>query len=189
MGLKVVTGRSELRELIRVAAAVAISIVCVHAASQVAPGRDGDAVAFRAQGKAIALTTEERSAIAARIGELMVGCGMNSISSPQIFAGRALGKEWQQARAGSHLHVRFEKALRSRRGSLRISEVLIGFDDPGFIGPELTRHGGEIVGHVKCDGHRSLALMCATALQRHLLPGQLRSCAAYDRIGEARKAP
>jgi hypothetical protein len=56
-----------------------------------------------------------------------------------------------------------------------------------FIGPEPSRHGDAVVGHVKCDGHRALALMCATALRSHLLPGQAASCKVYDSIGEPRE--
>jgi hypothetical protein len=44
-----------------------------------------------------------------------------------------------------------------------------------------------VVGHVKCDGHRALAVMCEPPVRRHLLPGQAGSCRVYDTIGEPRE--
>ena len=128
----------------------------------------------------------ERFQIAQRVEALMVGCSMTSVTSPGLFNARSLPREWEDARAGSHLYVRFSKPLLARRGSVQMSEVVIGLQDANFIGPELSRHADQVVGHVKCDGHRALALMCATAVRPHLLPGQGASCEAYDKIGEPR---
>jgi hypothetical protein len=143
-------------------------------------------VTLVAQGAPVALSEPEQSQIAKRVAALMVGCGMTSVTFPDLFAARSLPAEWQGARAGSHLYIRFTTPLLTRRDRTEISEVVIGLQDPSFIGPELSRHGEDVVGHVKCSGHRALALMCATALRGHLLPGQARSCKAYDTIGEPR---
>ena len=55
---------------------------------------------------------------------------------------------------------------------------------PNLAGPELSRYGDEVVGYVKCSGHRLLALMCSPALRKYLAAGQARSCTVYDRVGE-----
>jgi hypothetical protein len=98
------------------------------------------------------------------------------VTAPDLFATRALAKEWQDVRAGSHLYVRVE-----------ISEVVVGLEDPSFIGPELSRHGGQVVGHVKCNGLRALALMCRPPVRPHLLARQRANCSVYDRIGDPRE--
>ena len=143
-------------------------------------------VTLLVQGRSVSLSGRERSDVARRVETLIVGCAINSVTSPGMFSARSLNTEWQDALAGSHLYVRFSKLLRSRRGGLPISEVVIGFEHPSFIGPELSKHGEEVTGHVKCDGHRSLALMCAPSIRPHLLSGQEKACEAYDRIGEPR---
>lgn len=146
----------------------------------------GAHVTLVTQGASVTLSEPEQAQIAKRVEALMVGCGMTSVTFPDLFAARSLPAEWQGARAGSHLYVRFPKPLVATRGRVEISEVVIGLQDPNFIGPELSRHGEDVVGHVKCSGHRALALMCATALRPHLLPRQAASCKAYDTIGEPR---
>jgi hypothetical protein len=138
-------------------------------------------------GAAVDLSDAERAQIAERARILMVGCTITSVTEPKIFAGFSLAKEWEKIRAGSHLEVRFPKPVEARRGRVVISEVLIGLDEPNFLGQELSRYEGRVTGHVKCDGHRGLALMCATALRAHLLPGQSAACKVYDRIGEPRE--
>ena len=57
---------------------------------------------------------------------LIVGCAITSVTAPDIFAARALAKEWQDVRAGSHLYVRFPTPLRAERGGVEISEVVVG---------------------------------------------------------------
>ncbi|HEY4911869.1 MAG TPA: hypothetical protein VIJ73_20325, partial [Methylomirabilota bacterium] len=109
---------------------------------------------------------------------------ISSVTEPDLFAKRSLPGEWQAARAGSHLYVRFPKPIVATRGRVDISEVVIGLQEPSFLGPELSRHGAAVVGHIKCNGHRALALMCGTALRPHLRPGQAASCKVYDTIGE-----
>jgi hypothetical protein len=147
----------------------------------------GVQVTLVAPGGPVTLTESEQTQIAKRVEVLMVGCAINSVTAPNLFAARPLPAEWQAARAGSHLYVRFPKPLVATRTRVEISEVVIGLQDPTFIGPELTRHGEAVIGHVKCDGHRALALMCATALRPNLLPRQATSCKAYDTIGEPRE--
>jgi len=153
----------------------------------VAEPADPARVTLVAHGVSVALSESEEAQIARRVEVLIVGCAITSVTSPGIFAGRSLAKEWQDALAGSHLFVRFLKPVRAERGGVQISEVVVGLQDASFIGPELSRHQDGVVGHVKCDGHRSLALMCELPIRRHLLPGQARNCAVYDRIGEPRE--
>ena len=137
-------------------------------------------------GASVALTEPERAQIAERVRVMMVGCAISSVSQPRIFEGRSLAKEWSEIQAGPHLEVRYPKPIENPSGRVQISEVVIGLKDPNLIGPELSRHDGRVVGHVKCDGHRALAVMCATALRGHLLPGQSKACEIYDKIGEPR---
>jgi len=144
----------------------------------------GTQVTLVAPDGAVALTEPEQGQIAKRVEMLMVGCAITSMTAPDLFTSRSLPGEWQAARAGSHLYVRFPKPLVATRGRLEISEVVIGLQDPRFIGPELSRHGEAVAGHVKCNGHRALALMCGTALRSHLLPGQAAGCRVFDTIGE-----
>jgi hypothetical protein len=141
-------------------------------------------VAFTKRGTSIELTDGEQVQVIERVRKMMVGCAITSVSDPAIFADKNLAKEWSDTRAQSHLYVRFAEPVQAERRGLRFLEVAIGFEEPNFLGPELTRHGEQVVGHVKCSGHRALALMCATALRKHLSPGQERACTAYDRIGE-----
>jgi hypothetical protein len=143
-------------------------------------------VTLMKDGASVALTEPERTQIAERVRVLMVGCGITSVTEPGLFSARSLPKEWKEIQAGSHLEVRYAKPLEATRGRVRISEVLMGLEDPNLVGPELSRHDGRVVGHVKCDGHRALAVMCATALRDHLLPGQSEACKIYDKIGEPR---
>jgi hypothetical protein len=138
------------------------------------------------QGRSVPLSDGERLDVARRAEVLIVGCAINSATSPEMFSARSLGTEWKETRTGSHLYVRFPRPLRYRRKDPPISEVVIGFAYPTFIGPELSKHRDQVMGYVKCDGHRSLALMCAPSIRPHLLPGQERACKVYDRLGEPR---
>lgn len=147
---------------------------------------DTDApVRLLVRGASVALTEVERSDIARRVEALIVGCAINSAASPDVLS--AEPQQWQDALAGPHLYVRFPEALRIKRGEVRVSEVVVGLTHPSFIGPELSMHGGRLVRHAKCDGHRALALMCAPAVRPHLLPGQAANCKVFDRIGEPRE--
>lgn len=166
--------------------AIAAALTLAGAFLPVTDSHGQVAVTFTKQGAEIALSAEERAQVAERVRALIVGCAMTSTSYPAIFAGRALAKEWEEVRTRSHLYVRFPDPLKAQRTGVQISEVAIGFEDPRLIGPELTRHGGEVVGHAKCDGQRALALMCAPALRPHLLAGQETTCSTYDRIGAPR---
>jgi hypothetical protein len=166
---------------VRRSAAIVILVVLAISLTDAQPAA---VVTFVKQGVTIPLSVGQQAEIAARVQSLIVGCGMNSVSYPNLFSERVFEREWQQIRAGSHLYVSFPARLRTTRGAVPISEVVIGFDDPGFIGPELSRDGDVVVGHVKCDGYRALAIMCAPALRPHLLPGQQTNCGVYDRIGD-----
>ena len=153
-----------------------------------AEGADtGTVVALIRDGSAITLSEAERAQIARRVETLMVGCAMTSVTAPDLFAARALARDWQDVRAGSHLYVRFPAPLRAERGGVEISEVVVGLEDPSFIGPELSRRDDQVVGHVKCDGLRALALMCAPPVRPHLLVRQRASCSVSDRIGDPRE--
>jgi hypothetical protein len=147
----------------------------------------GTDVALIRDGSAITLSEAQQSQIARRVETLIVGCAITSVTAPDLFAARALAKEWQDVRAGSHLYVRFPTPLRAERSGVEISEVVVGLEDPSFIGPELSRHGDQVVGHVKCDGLRALALMCRPPVRPHLLARQRANCSVYDRIGDPRE--
>jgi len=163
----------------------AVGLACRAVLLAVAEAADtGTVVTMIKDGSAVALSEVERSQIARRVEALIVGCAITSVTAPDLFATRALAEEWQEVRAGSHLHVRFPTPLRAERGGVQISEVVVGLEDPSFIGPELSRHGRPVTGHVKCSGLRALALMCAPPVRPHLLPRQRTSCTVYDRIGD-----
>jgi hypothetical protein len=147
----------------------------------------GTDVTLIRDGSAITLSEAEQSQIARRVETLIVGCAITSVRDPDLFATRALAKEWQDVRAGSHLYVRFPTRVRAERGGVEISEVVVGLEDTSFIGPELSRHGDQVVGHVKCDGLRALALMCRPPVRPHLLARQRANCFVYDRIGDPRE--
>ena len=162
-----------------------LQLACLAALLAGAEGADpGSGVTLIRDGAAVVLSEAERSQIARRVEALIVGCAITSVTAPDLFAARALEQEWQDVRARSHLHVWFPTPLRAERGGVQISEVVVGLEDPSFIGPELSRHGDQVVGHVKCSGHRALALMCASPVRPHLLARQRASCAIYDRIGD-----
>ena len=162
-----------------------LQLACLAVLLAGAEGADpGSGVTLIRDGAAVVLSEAERSQIARRVEALIVGCAITSVTAPDLFAARALEQEWQDVRARSHLHVWFPTPLRAERGGVQISEVVVGLEDPSFIGPELSRHGDQVVGHVKCSGHRALALMCASPVRPHLLARQRGSCAIYDRIGD-----
>jgi hypothetical protein len=150
------------------------------------PATPESRVTLRVQGRSVSLSDEQQSDLSRRVERLITGCSINSVTSPDIFSTRSLDKEWEENLAGSRLHLRLSEPLRSRHGGVQISEVLVGLGSPTFIGPELSKHAGQVTGYVKCDGHRSLALMCGPSIRRHLLPGQEKACEAYDRLGEPR---
>jgi hypothetical protein len=139
------------------------------------------------QGRSVPLSDGERADVARGAETLIVGCAINSVTSPGMFSARSLNTEWNDARTGSHLYVRFPRPPRSQGKELPISEVVIGFAHPSLIGPELSRHRNQVTGYVKCEGHRSLALMCAPSIRPHLLSGQERACDVNDRVGEPRE--
>jgi hypothetical protein len=151
------------------------------------PGGDPE-VALSLGSGPVALTPGQRADVARRAASLLTGCAMDSMDSPKVFEGRVPAREWQDARAGQHLYVRLASPVSSRHGRRQISEIVVGFGSDTFIGPELSRHGDEVTAYVKCDGHRSLALMCAPAVRPHLSAGQARACTSFDRIGEPRDA-
>ena len=162
-----------------------LQLACLAVLLAAAEGADpGTGVTLIRDGSAVVLSEVERSQIARRVEALIVGCAITSVRAPDLFAARALAKEWQDVRAGSHLHVRFPAPIWSERGGVQISEVVVGLENPSFIGPELSRHDDQVVGHAKCDGRRALALMCAPPVRSHLLARQRTSCAVYDRIGD-----
>jgi hypothetical protein len=147
------------------------------------PVKPGAQVTLTLNGSRISLSEMDESDVARRLEALIVGCGINAVATDD-HSGEP--SEWNRARAGSHLYVRFPRPLTTRRGRLAISEVVVGFGDPSFIGPELSMHAGRLIRHGKCDGHRSLALMCAPAVRLHLSPGQAANCQVFDRVGESR---
>jgi hypothetical protein len=162
-----------------------LRLACLAVLLAGAGGADpGPGVALIRDGAAVVLSEAERSQIARRVETLIVGCAITSVREPDLFAARALEKEWWDVRAGSHLYVAFSTPIRAERGGVEISEVTVGLEDPSFIGPELSRHDNRVVGHVKCDGRRALALMCTPPVRSHLLARQRANCAVYDRIGD-----
>jgi len=75
----------------------------------------GADVTLVAPGGPVALTRPEQIRIAKRVEVLMVGCAITSVTEPDLFASRSLPGEWQAARAGSHLYVRFPPQLHRPR--------------------------------------------------------------------------
>jgi hypothetical protein len=140
-------------------------------------------VTFTKGGATVSLAEADQSQIADRVRTMMTACSISSVSEPAIFKDHDLNKDWADTRAGSHLYVRFPETLKTRHG-LPFSEVAISFEEPTFIGAQLTRNGDDVVGHVKCSGLHALELMCATALRKQLSAGQERACAVYDRVKE-----
>jgi hypothetical protein len=161
-----------------------VALSCALALSAVSSSGDQTVVTFAKRGTVIGLTAEEQSQVAERVRAVIVGCAITSVASPSFFAGRPLAEQWTDVRAHSHLYVRFAEPIQTERSGVRFTEVAIGFDLPNLAGPELSRYGDEVVGYVKCSGHRLLALMCSPALRKHLAAGQERSCTVYDRVGE-----
>src|SRR5690242_18803754 len=78
----------------------------------------GTDVTLIRDGSAITLSEAEQSQIARRVETLIVGCAITSVRDPDLFATRALAKEWQDVRAGSHLYVRFPTRVRAERGGV-----------------------------------------------------------------------
>ena len=142
-----------------------------------------DVVALLKDGQEVELNREEQALLAGRVRHLMSDCWLNSSRHPDRFAERELSKEWQGIAGGSHLRVQFNEAFESESWNappLPVSEVLVGLEDDYFIGPELTRHEGNITAYIKCDGARALDVMCSPPLRPYLTTHQEKNCERYD---------
>ncbi len=140
-------------------------------------GAEADVSAFKG-GERLILARSERALLAEGMRRLVQSCSLNSLDHPEIVSGPDEAR-WKEIESRSHLYARFDEPFEVPSNSeptRLVSEVLVGFENPYLIGPELTRHGGTIVAYEKCDGRLSLELMCAGPLNPYLSSEQKSNC-------------
>lgn len=153
--------------------------------------RPDNSVSFRAKGAEVPLPADSRQRLAGKIQKVISDCMFDSVHYPKFFENFKPAQEWNHTMAKDRLYVRFARPFRSRNlegRSIEISEALIGFANEYFTERELTRHGGRIVAHSKCDGYGLLSIMCDPALAAYLRPGQAKNC-QYYRSQQRRTSP
>ncbi len=130
-------------------------------------------------GEAVVLDPSEQALLAEAMRRLVQSCSLNSVDHPRALSSPSPASQWTLIESQSHLHARFETPFetQSMSGPPRVvSEVLVGFEHPNLIGPELTRHEEAIVAYVKCDGGLAIKLMCAAPLAPYLSASQKGTC-------------
>jgi hypothetical protein len=113
-----------------------------------APHSATESISMRVAGHDIALSVDAKLHLASYAHDMMSGCALNSAAAKTVWN--------EQLNQPSRLYIHFVKPFENRswgREMLPISEVLIGFDNDFFIGPEMSRHKeGSIISYSKCSG-------------------------------------
>ena len=110
------------------------------------------------------LSDQTRSQIADQLPKLFSTCSINSRDHPQTFASWSLTTIWEDAQVKDHLTVQFASPIELRAGHssvISVQQFLLGLNDPRFPGPELSRHGEQVVAYVKCSGIDLIKFVCA----------------------------
>jgi hypothetical protein len=122
--------------------------------------------------------------IATRVRSYFETCSLNSRDDPDIFQAWDGPAKWQETMAADHLRLSYDAAVPVRpTGAAMAEQFLIGLGHPDFPGPELTRHGNEIVGYAKCAGLAGIELVC-TAGAREFIPETYTRLCQYLPTGE-----
>ena len=170
----------------------AIALVLLSAAASVAADDTAKSISLRLGGKDVALEAGTQERIAALSREMMERCGPNTLQHPHNFGLAAIGVEqrWQRLLEGSRLHIVYAEPFVTQshlRGTLGVSEALIGLEQPEFfVGPDFSRHGGAMVEHLQCEYLPALELACLPELAPHLPARYRETCAKFERDASGR---
>jgi hypothetical protein len=169
------------------AAAAGCVIALAHATGVVAMEPRGD-VSLRVDGKEIALPHGVAQRLARLAREATSRCGPNPRHHPHKFGPEAKLASERRARTlqGSRLHVAYRAPFESTShlgGTLMVSEVTLGIGGDGglFVGPDFTRHAGQVVEHLQCEYLPSLEIACLPELAPHLPRRYRETCARLAR--------
>jgi len=120
----------------------------------------------------LSFAEEQIAEIEREIVEIVIGCGFNSLDTPNARWAADPSAEWKSIRSGSHLRLRYIEAADNVTWSGRtipIEETLIGIhEDRGVFGAVLTRHGDFTVRYSKCRGDVLVKLGCSEPLATRL---------------------
>jgi hypothetical protein len=170
----------------------AIVLVLLSAAASAAADDTARSISLRLGGKDVALEAGTQERIAALSREMMKRCGPNTLQHPHNFGLAAIGVEqrWKRLLAGSRLHIVYAEPFVTEshlRGTLGVSEALIGLEQPEFfVGPDLSRHGTAMVEHLQCEYLPALELACLPELAPHLPARYRETCAKLERGADGR---
>ena len=168
------------------------ALIFAYAAGPAGAQDAASAVSLRLGGKEIPLSAALGARLTSLARETLSRCGPNTRQHPHNFGLAALlaDQRWQRVRDGSRLHVVFGTpfdTVSHLGGALPVSEVTIGLEDKDFfVGPDFTRHGGQVVEHLQCQYLPSLELACLPELAPHLPARYLETCARLERSAAGR---
>jgi hypothetical protein len=159
----------------------------MHAASGAAAPEGAASVSLRVDGAEVALSAAARTRLAALARETVQLCGPNTRQHPHNFGSSAMLAALRRDRTlgTSRLHVVYARPFETVShlgGTLPVSEVTLGLGGEGlFVGPDFTRHGGQVVEHLHCEYLPSLEIACLPELAAHLPARYRETCARFAR--------
>lgn len=165
----------------------AVAFAALQAAGGAAAQGGGASVSLRIDGREIPLSAAVGARLAGLARETMKVCGPNTRQHPHNFGGAAMLAPLRRERAleTSRLHVVYDRPFESAShlgGTLRVSEVTLGIGgDNLFVGPDFTRHGAQVVEHLRCEYLPSLEIACLPELAAHLPARYRETCARLER--------
>lgn len=165
-------------------------LAAVHATGDAAAA--GAAVSLRIDGREIPLSANVRTRLAHLARETMKLCGPNTRQHPHNFGGSALLASLRHERVlqATRLHVAYDRPFQTVShlgGTLQVSEVTLGLGgDDFFVGPDFTRHGGQVVEHLQCEYLPSLEIACLAELAAHLPARYRETCARLERDSDGK---
>jgi hypothetical protein len=173
-------------------ALLASALVFAQAAGPAAAQDAVSAISLRLGGKEVPLSAELRTRLTGLGREILSLCGPNTRHHAHNFGLAAVlaSERWQRVLEGSRLHVVFDtpfETVSHLGGTLTVSEVTIGLEDKDlFVGPDFTRHAGQVVEHLQCQYLPSLELACLPELGPYLPARYKETCAKLERDAEGR---
>lgn len=134
---------------------------------------------FIMSGHSISLSTHAEQAVSEKVIELIAGCWYYDQREAGHVPPKSPEDLWEEELSGSYIYMRFRKPLAIAHlggKSFPASEVLIGLNNPVFIGPELIRHRGKTTSVFKCSGQTAMELMCMAELEKYFPEAYRRNC-------------
>jgi hypothetical protein len=151
-----------------------------------------DEVSLRVGGKEVALDPAVRERAAGLVRDMLARCGPNTAQHPHNFGALAplAAQRWKGTLEGSRLYVAFKTPFQTVShlgGTLQVSEAVVALDDRNyFVGPDFSRHRGQIVEHLQCEYLPALELACLAGIAAHLPPRYREACAKLERDPQGR---